>query len=271
KLGRGGIREIEFFAQTQQLIAGGRYPELRIRATLQTLDALTDGGWIGQGVRDELGAAYRFLRVVENRLQMVADEQTHTLPADRDGLERFARFAGFSDRDAFAHALLVHLRNVQRYYATLFENAPVIEVGRRTLLFPSEADGRETVDRLTEMGCRRALEPSALVRRWVSASGGPLTGSVARSRMAETWPVLRQHFARSASPDAAVVAFDRFLAGLHGGGRLFSLLRQNPDLTALIALVLGAAPRLADGLAQFPEVMDAVIDPSFFGALPEET
>ena len=202
---------IEFFVQTQQLIAGGRYPALRIKATLQTLAALADGGWIDQQVRDDLAAAYRFLRVVENRLQMVADEQTHTLPADRDGLERFARFAGFPDRDAFARALLVHLRNVQRHYATLFENAPVIEAGQRTLLFPL------------------------------------------------------------ANPDAAVVAFDRFLAGLHGGGQLFSLLRQNPDLIALIALVLGTAPRLADGLAQFPEVMDAVIDPSFFGALPEET
>ena len=78
------------------------------------------------------------------------------------------------------------------------------------------------------------------------------------------------HFARSANPDAALLAFDRFLAGLQGGGRLFSLLRQNPDLVALIALVLGAAPRLADSLAQFPQVMDAVIDPSFFGALPED-
>jgi len=72
--------EIEFFVQTQQLIAGGRHPQLRTKATLETLDALTDGGWIDQQVRDELGTAYRFLRVIENRLQMVADEQTHTLP-----------------------------------------------------------------------------------------------------------------------------------------------------------------------------------------------
>ena len=104
KLGRGGIREIEFFVQTQQLIAGGRHPELRTRETLRTLDVLADGGWIGELVRDDLGAAYRFLRAVENRLQMVADEQTHTLPPDRPGLELFARFAGFSDRDAFAAA-----------------------------------------------------------------------------------------------------------------------------------------------------------------------
>src|ERR1700756_4091569 len=73
KLGRGGIREIEFFVQTQQLIAGGRYPGLRVKATLETLDALVGGAWIDQHVRDDLGAAYRFLRLVENRLQMVAD------------------------------------------------------------------------------------------------------------------------------------------------------------------------------------------------------
>src|SRR6516165_7582521 len=229
KLGRGGIREIEFFVQTQQLIAGGRYPELRVKETLQTLAALAAGGWIDNEVRDDLAAAYRFLRVVENRLQMVADEQTHTLPGDRDGLERFARFAGFSDRDAFAHVLLVHVRNVQRHYATLFENAPVIETGRRTLLFPSEADDRETLDRLTEMGFRRPLETSALVRRWGTGSYGTLKGAFARAQLAEIVPMLLQHFARSANPDAAVVAFDRFLAGLHGGGRLFSLLRQNPD------------------------------------------
>ena len=271
KLGRGGIREIEFFVQTQQLIAGGRHPELRTRETLRTLDVLADGGWIGELVRDDLGAAYRFLRAVENRLQMVADEQTHTLPPDRQGLELFARFAGFADRDAFADALVAHLRTVQRHYATLFENAPGAEAGRRVLLFPLQVDDKETLDRLTEMGFRQPLEVSALVRRWSTGAHGSLKGEFTRSRLAEIVPVLLHQFARSANPDAAVIAFDRFLAGLHGGGRLFSLLRQNPDLVALIALVLGTAPRLADSLAQFPQVMDAVVDPSFFGALPEES
>ena len=90
------------------------------------------------------------------------------------------------------------------------------------------------------------------------------------TQLAELVPLLLTHFARSSNPDAALLAFDRFLSGLHGAGRLFSLLRQNPDLIALIAMVLGTAPRLADSLAQFPDIMDAVIDPSFFGALPEE-
>jgi glutamate-ammonia-ligase adenylyltransferase len=271
KLGRGGIREIEFFVQTQQLIAGGRHPELRTKETLRTLDVLADGGWIGEHVRDDLGAAYRFLRAVENRLQMVADEQTHTLAPDRHGLERFARFAGFPDRDAFASALVAHLRTVQRHYATLFESAPGAETGRRILLFPSQADDKETLDQLTEMGFRQPLEVSALVRSWGTGAHGSLKGEFARSRLEEIVPALLHQFARSANPDAAVIAFDRFLAGLHGGGRLFSLLRQNPDLVALIALLLGTAPRLADSLAQFPQVMDAVVDPSFFGALPEES
>jgi [glutamine synthetase] adenylyltransferase / [glutamine synthetase]-adenylyl-L-tyrosine phosphorylase len=269
KLGRGGIREIEFFVQTQQLIAGGRHPALRDRDTLTTLAALAEGGWIGADARTDLDAAYRFLRSVEHRLQMVADEQTHTLPAERDGVERFARFAGFADCDAFAAILVGHLRNVQRHYASLFEHT-VAAGERRALAFPPEADDRETLDRLMEMGFRKPLEVSATVRGWLAGGHRPLKGEAAREQLAVLVPLLLDQFARSENPDAAVVSFDRFLSGLHGGGRLFSLLRQNPDLVALIALVLGTAPRLADILARYPQVMDGLIDPSFFGVLPDE-
>ncbi|MPZ37543.1 MAG: bifunctional [glutamine synthetase] adenylyltransferase/[glutamine synthetase]-adenylyl-L-tyrosine phosphorylase [Rhizobiales bacterium] len=270
KLGRGGIREIEFFVQTQQLIAGGRHPELRGRETLAMLDVLAEREWISATARDELGAAYRFLRVLEHRLQMVADEQTHTLPGDREGLERFARFFGFADRDSFADTLLGHLRNVQRHYATLFESAPAAEARARALSFPPDADDRETLDKLTAMGFKQPLEASVRVRQWLSGGYRSLRGEHASTQVAELVPLLLTHVARSASPDAALLAFDRFLSGLHAAGRLFSLLRQNPDLIALLAMVLGTAPRLADSLAQFPDIMDAVIDPSFFGALPEE-
>ena len=220
--------------------------------------------------RDELGAAYRFLRMLEHRLQMVADEQTHTLPGDREGLERFARFCGFADRDSFADTLLGHLRNVQRQYATLFESAPAAEARARALAFPADADNRETLDKLTAMGFKQPLEASARVRQWLAGGYRSLRSEHARDQLADLVPLLLTYFAQSSNPDAAILAFDRFLSGLHGAGRLFSLLRQNPDLIALIAMVLGTAPRLADGLAQFPDIMDAVIDPSFFGALPEE-
>src|SRR5262249_51638293 len=93
-------------------------------------------------------------------------------------------------------------------------------------------------------------------------------GETARAHFAELVPMLLEHIARVENPDAALVSFDRFLGNLHGGARLFSLLRQNPDLLALLARMLGAAPRLADTLALHPSVLDPLIDPAFFGALP---
>ena len=170
KLGRGGIREIEFFVQTQQLIAGGRHPQLRSRETLATLRALSEGGWIDGAARDDLERAYLFLREVEHRLQMVADEQTHTLPSNRAELDRFARFLGYPGRDAFADVLLAHLGTVQQHYVRLFEDAPVRAAERRGLVFPPDADAHETLDKLSEMGFRHALEASATVRRWLAGA-----------------------------------------------------------------------------------------------------
>jgi glutamate-ammonia-ligase adenylyltransferase len=271
KLGRGGIREIEFFVQTQQLIAGGRHPGLRGRETVETLATLAAGSWIDAVARDELTAAYDFLRRVEHRLQMMADEQTHTLPADRDALGAFARFLGFKNRDAFAAALLVHLRAVEKHYVKLFESAPALLAQQQNLSFAT-ADGEagtETLDRLAEIGFRQPREVAAAVRRWHAGGYPALRGEQARKNLTELVPVIIDQFARAENPDGAFAAFDRFLAGLRAGGRLLSLLRQNPELIRFIALILGVAPRLADILAQHPHVIDPLIDPSFFGALPD--
>jgi len=268
KLGRGGIREIEFFVQTQQLIAGGRHPRLRGRETLLALDVLTEGGWIDAAARDDLARAYEFLRTVEHRLQMVADEQTHTLPANPEELTAFARFMGYPDRDAFAQALLGHLGAVQRHYGRLFEDAPARAAERRGLVFPPRADAPETLDKLSEMGFRQPIEASGTVRRWLAGTPRALKGPAARTVFAELVPLLIDQIARAENPDAALVTLDRFLGNLHGGARLLSLLRQNPDLVALVARVLGTAPRLADTLAAHPQVIDALIDTSFLGALP---
>ena len=148
KLGRGGIREIEFFAQTQQLIAGGRHPELRGRETLATLDILAEGGWISGKVRDELEEAYRFLRTIEHRLQMIADEQIHTLPSDPATMERFAQFCGFAGRQDFADALVARLQKVQGHYSILFEPSAVAP--QPNLIFQKSPTIATTLDRLTE-------------------------------------------------------------------------------------------------------------------------
>jgi glutamate-ammonia-ligase adenylyltransferase len=268
KLGRGGIREVEFFAQTQQLIAGGRNPLLRDRDTLTTLDKLERDRWIDKGVRDDMKAAYVFLRTVEHRLQMVNDEQTQTLPAERAGLEHFARFLGYADRDAFAKVLTGHLDKVQRYYSRLFEKAPGAD--KPELAFPPDADDHKTLDRLAELGFRAPLEASTIVRHWLAGGHRSLRGEAARSHLQALLPVLLDQLARTDNANATLVLFDHFLANLHGAARLLSLLRQNPDLIALIAFVLGIAPRLADTLARNPQVMDALVDPSFFGALPDD-
>ena len=266
KLGRGGIREIEFFAQTQQLIAGGRNPALRDRDTLTTLDKLCADKWIDVAARDAMKEAYGFLRVVEHRLQMVNDEQTQSLPGDRAELERFARFLGFDGRDAFAAVLLGHLDKVQQFYARLFEKAP--ETERPLLAFPPDADDHKTLDRLSELGFKAPLEASGIVRDWLGGSHRSLKGEAAQEHLQALLPVLLEQIARTDNPGATLVLFDHFLANLHGAARLLSLLRQNPDLIALIALVLGTAPRLGDILARHPQVIDALVDPSFFGALP---
>src|SRR4051812_21093226 len=267
KLGRGGIREIEFFVQTQQLVAGGRHPELRGRQTLPMLAALAEGGWIGAAARTDLEAAYLFLRETEHRLQMVADDQTHTLPSERETLDRFARFAGFKDRDDFAETLVGHLHEVQSHYVRLFEETSS-EASRLALSFPKDADDRETLNRLGAMGFRKPLEVSATVRDWLYGSYKALRGEFARSQFTDLVPILLERLARSENPEGGIAAFDTFIRGLQRGSRLISMLKQNPDLVTLVALTIGTAPRLADILARHPEAMDALLEPTFFGALP---
>jgi glutamate-ammonia-ligase adenylyltransferase len=232
------------------------------------LDRLAQGQWIDPAAARDLHAAYCFLRTVEHRLQMVTDEQTQTLPSDPEALARFARFLGFADRDAFADVLVGHLRAVQRHYARLFETAAP-SAPSRALAFPVDADNPATLDRLTQMGFRQPLAASATVRHWFSGAYPSLKGEFARSQLAELAPALLENLSGTDDPDRTLVSFDRFLAGLQGGARLISLLGRNPDVLALLALTLGTAPRLAELVAQYPQAMDGLIDPAFFGALPD--
>jgi glutamate-ammonia-ligase adenylyltransferase len=270
KLGRGGIREIEFFAQTQQLIAGGRHGELRGRETVATLATLAAGGWIDAEARDALTAAYDFLRRVEHRLQMVADEQTHTLPADTDALGAFARFLGFKSRDDFAEELLAHLHKVEQHYIKLFERAPAFLAQQHNLSFIAADIEGDALDRLAQLGFRQPQEVAAAVRRWRAGEYRALRSEPARNNLVELVPLIIEQFSHAEHPDAAFAAFDRFLAGLRAGGLFLPLLRQNPELIRFIALILGVAPRFADILAQSPNLIDPLIEPSFFGALPDE-
>jgi [glutamine synthetase] adenylyltransferase / [glutamine synthetase]-adenylyl-L-tyrosine phosphorylase len=270
KVGRGGIREIEFFAQTQQLIAGGRQPALRVAETLTALQQLADAGWIKPEVRDDLAQAYRFLRMVEHRLQMTADEQVQTLPEDPERLARLARFCGFPDTPAFAARLTAELECVQAHYARLFEHSPALTRGGANMVFAGEADDPGTVEALARMGYARPSAVIAGVRGWHHGRYPAVRAPRARELLTEVQPLLIEALSRTAEPDKAFIGFDRFLSELPSGVQLFSLLRQNPALLDLIAAIMGSAPRLARILSKRRRVLDAVLTPGFFGALPSE-
>ena len=270
KVGRGGIREIEFFAQTQQLIAGGRHPELRVRPTLQALHVLATSNWITFQALDELTAAYEFLRRVEHRLQMIADEQTHALPEDPEAVERFANFFGYESRAAFAKDLLGHLKTVQGHYGKLFEGDPTGTVKLPEVNYSAGADDPRLLDHLATLGFKKPVMVASTVQQWLQGDYRALRNEATRSAFVEFVPGLIDGLAHAEEPDDAVTAFDRFLQALQRGGRLISLLSQNRDLVALVALILGAAPRLGDMLARQPQIMDGLIDPRFFGAMPDQ-
>jgi [glutamine synthetase] adenylyltransferase / [glutamine synthetase]-adenylyl-L-tyrosine phosphorylase len=271
KIGRGGIREIEFFAQTQQLIAGGRHPELRVRPTLEALNVLSSSHWITFEARDQLTAAYVFLRRVEHRLQMVADEQTHTLPDDVEAVERFAAFFGYANRAAFAKDLLGHLNVVQAHYGKLFEGDPTGNVQLPAADYSAGPDDPRLLEHLATLGFKNPIMVAQTVHQWMVGDYRVFRLESTRNAFVEFVPALIAGLADAEEPDHAVTAFDRFLQALQRGGRLISLLSQNRDLVALVALILGAAPRLGDMLARQPQIMDGLIDPRFFGAMPDRS
>lgn len=271
KLGPGGIREIEFFVQTQQLIAGGRQRNLRTRRTLDTLGVLVSLGWIEKTVADEMTGSYLYLREIEHRLQMVADEQTHVLPDNPERLEAFARFAGYDSTAAFSEAIRSYLVPVQGHYGRLFERAPELTAAGQSLVFAGEKDDPDTVQALSRMGYARPSDVLATVRGWHHGRYAAIRTPRARELLTEVQPLLVQAFAETSDPDRAIATFDRFLAALPAGVQLFSLLKANPPLMRLLADMMGTAPRLARILSRRRRLLDAVIDPRTFAALPSET
>ncbi len=271
KLGRGGIREIEFFVQTQQLIAGGRQHELRCRGTLEGLHTLCARGWISREAADELTDAYRFLRRIEHRLQMIADEQTHALPRDESELLRVVNFAGYQTVEAFSQDLSARLTAVEGHYAALFEDVPELTSGRASgnLVFTGDSDDPETLRTLERMGFQNPSAVTSIVRGWHFGRHRATRTPAARAHLTEFLPALLEALSETAQPDFALASFDKFLSELPAGVQLFAMLRNNPALLKLIADIMGSAPRLARVLSQRRRVIDAVLDPGYIGELPE--
>ncbi|MBO6899741.1 MAG: bifunctional [glutamine synthetase] adenylyltransferase/[glutamine synthetase]-adenylyl-L-tyrosine phosphorylase [Rhizobiaceae bacterium] len=270
KLGRGGIREIEFFVQTQQLIAGGRFPELRGRETTAMLKVLAERGWISDEAAETLTSQYWFLRDVEHAIQIVADEQTHTLPEDDEGLERVARLLGYRNAEAFSDVFRKALKLVESHYAALFETAPQLSSGIGNLVFTGEGDDPGTLETLAELGFDRPSDISRVIRTWHYGRYRATQSAEARERLTELTPALLQAFGGTRRADEALLRFDEFLGGLPAGIQLFSLLHSNPGLLKLLATIMGAAPRLAAIITRRPHVFDGLLDPALLSELPSK-
>ncbi len=270
KLGRGGIREIEFFVQTQQLITGGRDRLLRGRATLAMLDQLVESGWVEPQARDDLREAYLFLRDVEHRVQMVADEQKHTLPDTREGVETIARMMGFAGFDDFAAALLKRLDVVQGHYARLFESAPQLSSTGGNLVFTGDDDDPGTIETLARMGYKDPKMVTATIRGWHFGRYAATRSTVARERLTELTPLLLEALAATENADQAFLAFDKLIQKLPAGVQLFSLLVSQPRLLNLIAAITGSAPKLSATISRRPRVLDALMEPAFFQSVPSQ-
>ena len=265
KLGRGGIREIEFFVQTQQLIFGGRRPQMRGARTLDMLAQLHADRWVGAEAVEELSAAYAFLRRIEHRLQMVADEQTQRLP--------------FEEPDARALRQILRLceaRDVREGPDRPSDpgRAPLCaavrgraEAGRRvgSLVFTGVADDPDTLATLRALGFQRPEAAAETVRGWHFGRRAAVQSSRAREVLTELTPALLEAFAGSGDPDAALAAFDEALKRMPASAELMSILRSNAALRELFGDVLGSAPRLAQVISTRPHVLDAAIDPARAG------
>lgn len=268
KLGRGGIREIEFFVQTQQLIAGGRMPALRLRATEPMLVELAKANWIDEATSAELTDAYWFLRDVEHRVQMVRDEQTHLLPETESELKRIAYMMGFADTAEFSAALVKVLKTVERRYGALFEQEAKLSTEGGNLVFTGQRDDPDTLETLRKLGFQRPEAISQTIRTWHYGRYRATQSVEARERLTELTPDLLRVFGQSKRADEALLRFDHFISGLPAGIQLFSLLGNNPRLLSLIFNVMSSAPRLAEIIAARPHVFDGMLDPTLLAELP---
>ncbi len=244
KLGIGGIREIEFFTQTRQLIAGGRDPDLRARGTVEGLAALAAKGWVPGTVAEELTQLYRDHREVEHRLQMVGDAQTHEMPATDEGIARIAAFCGSADAGGWRAALEARLRRTDALTEGFFAPGGV-EPG------PDLPDAAKAI--VTNWKTYPALRSDRAVAIFRRLRPAILTGLLAADH-----------------PVDALLAFDGFLKGLPAGVQLFAMFDANPQLIALIVDISATAPALAAYLSRNSSVLDAVIGGQFFAPWPGE-
>ncbi|MEO0412646.1 MAG: bifunctional [glutamine synthetase] adenylyltransferase/[glutamine synthetase]-adenylyl-L-tyrosine phosphorylase [Pseudomonadota bacterium] len=251
KLGHGGIREIEFFAQIQQLIMGGRRPDLQIKATCDVLRALMEAGDLGQSDYDGLTGAYAFLRTAEHRLQMVQDEQTHCLPEDREGVAVIAGFLGLRNEEALFDALERHGAFVSQQFDNLLGDQNNTPTAIETAALPEKLQ--------------------AVLARWEEGRYRALSSARTRQLLKDVLPDLLFAFSQTPDPGETALVFDAFLEQLPAGVQIFSLLDANRPLIPLMANIMGLSPELSGQLTRRPALFEGLINEPLQAPLPDQT
>ncbi|MBX3477943.1 MAG: bifunctional [glutamine synthetase] adenylyltransferase/[glutamine synthetase]-adenylyl-L-tyrosine phosphorylase [Brevundimonas sp.] len=271
KLGRGGIREIEFFAQTQQLILGGRDRSLRSNRTVQALKALAAAGHVAPETAADLTAAYERLRALEHRVQMLDDEQTHVLPADPTRRAAVAALAGEADLTAFDAKVERLLAGVNARYGELFQDEEDLSSPYGSLVFTGVENDPETLQTLTRMGFAEPAAVADTIRSWHHGRIPATRTAQGRELFTRLAPRLLTAVADTGAADAAFRRFAVFFSGLSAGVQVQALFLNQPRLFDLVVEVMAFAPRLARVLGRRPAALDGVLDARFASDLDQDS
>ncbi len=264
KLGRGGIREIEFYVQTQQLILGGRRRELRSNRTIEALRALRDAGRVTPEACEVLTDAYADLRALEHRAQMLGDDQTHRLPESDGERKRVAALWGQDNLRSFDATVGRILKAVNARYGELFQGEEALSSRFGSLVFTGVEDDPETLSTLKRMGFSNPAQVSQTIRGWHHGRIGATRTERGRELFTRLAPRLLDAANATGAPDAAFNRFADFFGGLSSGVQVQSLFLAQPKLFELVVQVMAFAPQLAQTLARRPAALDALLDPAFF-------
>ena len=261
KLGPGGIREIEFFVQTQQIILGGRNPSLRVRGTLEGMQRLVDLGAVDATAAKELTESYNALRMVEHRVQMLDDAQTHTLPSFETRRAAVAALCGYSSLETFDKDLIETRKCVHGHYQDLFadEVQKTQSAVEGNLVFTGVDNDPETVKTLTELGFKTPDLVIETIRQWHRGRTPATRTTRGRELLTAILPDLLASMGNAGEPDEAFRRFSRFFEGLRSGVQVLSMLAAEAALMDDLVTTLAIAPRIADILARRPGLLEALL------------
>ncbi|MDH3387811.1 MAG: bifunctional [glutamate--ammonia ligase]-adenylyl-L-tyrosine phosphorylase/[glutamate--ammonia-ligase] adenylyltransferase [Gammaproteobacteria bacterium] len=262
KIGSGGIREIEFFVQAFQILKGGRNRRLQSTEIFDCFDALLEYDIVDRDTIETLRAAYRFLRLLENRIQMYEDQQTHVLPDNPAQQARIAATLGFTDWNELNDRLQQHRDQVNRLFRELFqrevESVPELIIDDS---FAESIDDEKRWDFIDRSGIANSAQINKSLNRFLRSKAWNYMSARAKKRFNTLLPDLLETIGSNADPASL---FDRFMllfSSIAGRSVYFELLYQNLALLEKLASLFEKSAWIADEVSQYPMLLENLIHP----------